>query len=194
MINPIFGGVSISRFGNEKMRAELLPKIISGELNCCMALTEPDAGTNTLELKTFAAADGDGWRLNGRKIWITGVEAASKMLVVARTKKITEAQSPLLFRRRELAEGSGGEGRRRGGMGARIEIENTEQAPFSIACATFDRRHNPARGRAGGANGAVGKVQLASGKVLPGKETYVVPAGDRLVAEMPGGGGYGRKS
>ena len=34
MINPIFGGVSISRFGNDKMRAELLPKIISGEINC----------------------------------------------------------------------------------------------------------------------------------------------------------------
>jgi acyl-CoA dehydrogenase len=93
MINPIFGGVSISRFGNDKMRAELLPKIISGEINCCMALTEPDAGTNTLELKSFAAADGDGWRLNGRKIWITGVESASKMLVIARTKKITEASS-----------------------------------------------------------------------------------------------------
>jgi acyl-CoA dehydrogenase len=93
MINPIFGGVSISRFGNEKMRAELLPKIISGEINCCMALTEPDAGTNTLELKSFAAADGDGWRLNGRKIWITGVESASKMLVIARTKKLADASS-----------------------------------------------------------------------------------------------------
>lgn len=107
--------------------------------------------------------------------------------------EITEAQSPLLFRRRELAEGSGGEGRQRGGLGAVIEIENTEPAPFSIACATFDRRHHPARGRAGGGDGRVGKVALASGKVLPGKETYVVPAGDRLIAEMPGGGGYGRK-
>lgn len=93
MINPIFGGVSISRFGNEKMRAELLPKIISGEINCCMALTEPDAGTNTLEITTFAAADGDGWRLNGRKIWITGVESASKMLVIARTKKVAQSTS-----------------------------------------------------------------------------------------------------
>src|SRR5690606_38686865 len=37
MINPIFGGVSISRFGSEAMRHELLPKIISGEINCCMA-------------------------------------------------------------------------------------------------------------------------------------------------------------
>jgi len=105
--------------------------------------------------------------------------------------EITEAQSPLLFRRREFAEGSGGSGRQRGGMGVRIEIENTEAAPFSIACATFDRRHHPARGRAGGANGGLGRVMLASGRVLPGKETYVVPAGDCLIAEMPGGGGYG---
>lgn len=93
MINPIFGGVSISRFGNEKMKKELLPKVISGEMNFCMALTEPDAGTNTLEIKTFAAEDGDGWRLNGRKIWITGVESADKMLVIARTKKLQDAAS-----------------------------------------------------------------------------------------------------
>src|SRR5258708_6866897 len=72
--------------------------------------------------------------------------------------EITEAQSPLLFRRRELAEGSGGEGRQRGGMGAVIEIENTEPAPFSIACATFDRRHNPARGHAAGADGRGGRL------------------------------------
>src|SRR5690606_23825872 len=57
MINPIFGGVSIARFGNESMRRELLPK------------------------------------LNGRKIWITGVASASKMLVIARTKKLEQAQS-----------------------------------------------------------------------------------------------------
>ena len=93
MINPIFGGVSISRFGSEAMRAERLPKIIAGDINCCMALTEPDAGTNTLELKTSATSDGDGWRLNGRKIWITGVESAAKMLVIARTKKLAEASS-----------------------------------------------------------------------------------------------------
>ena len=93
MINPIFGGVSISRFGNDKMKKELLPKIISGEINCCMALTEPDAGTNTLEIKTFATQDGAGWRLNGRKIWITGVESADKMLVVARTKKLQDSAS-----------------------------------------------------------------------------------------------------
>ncbi len=91
MINPIFGGVSISRFGSEVMRRELLPKIISGEINCCMALTEPDAGSNSLEIKTFATRAGNGWRLSGRKIWITGVESAQKMLVIARTTKVEDS-------------------------------------------------------------------------------------------------------
>ena len=90
MVNPIFGGVSISRFGTPAMKADLLPKIISGEINCCMALTEPDAGSNTLEIKTFAQADGKGWRLNGSKIWITAVPDAAIMLVVARTTKLAE--------------------------------------------------------------------------------------------------------
>ena len=57
-----------------------------------MALTEPDAGTNSLELRTFAEAHGNGWRLNGRKIWISAVPTADKMLVVARTKKVEESQ------------------------------------------------------------------------------------------------------
>jgi acyl-CoA dehydrogenase len=90
MVNPIFGGVSISRFGTPAMKAELLPKIISGEINCCMALTEPDAGSNSLEIKTYAHADGKGWRLNGNKIWITAVPDAAKMLAVARTTKLAE--------------------------------------------------------------------------------------------------------
>ena len=93
MINPIFGGVSISKFGTPEMKRELLPKLIAGELNFCMALTEPDAGTNTLEIRSFARPDGDGWRLNGRKIWITAVENAQKMLVVARTRRVEESDS-----------------------------------------------------------------------------------------------------
>src|ERR1700722_6775573 len=92
MINPIFGGVSIARFGSEAMKSELLPQIIGGEINCCMALTEPDTGSNSLEIKTFATRDGNGWRLNGRKTWITGVDAAQKMLVVARTTKSQEVK------------------------------------------------------------------------------------------------------
>ncbi|PLC52271.1 acyl-CoA dehydrogenase [Pollutimonas nitritireducens] len=90
MVNPIFGGVSLSKFGTAHQCKELIPKLITGELNFCMALTEPDAGSNTLEMKTFAERDGDGWRLRGQKIWITAVPTSQKMLVVARTKRIEE--------------------------------------------------------------------------------------------------------
>ncbi|MEO1199038.1 MAG: acyl-CoA dehydrogenase family protein [Pseudomonadota bacterium] len=91
MLNPIFGGVSVSKFGSDTMKQDWLPKLCSGELTFCMALTEPGAGSNTLTLKTNARPDGNGWRLNGQKIWITGVPQSQKMLVVARTTPIEEA-------------------------------------------------------------------------------------------------------
>lgn len=93
MINPIFGGVSISKFGSAEMKAELLPKLLAGEINFCMALTEPDAGSNTLELRSFARRTDTGWRLDGRKVWITAADTADKMLVIARTKKLEDSRS-----------------------------------------------------------------------------------------------------
>ena len=92
MNNPIFGGVAIAKFGGEAMKRDLLPGLARGEVRFAMALTEPDAGTNTLEITTSARPDGNGWRLNGRKIWITGVPQAHKILVIARTKKLDEVE------------------------------------------------------------------------------------------------------
>jgi acyl-CoA dehydrogenase len=92
MLNPIFGGVAVSRYGTEEMKRTLLPGLIDGSITFCMALTEPDAGSNSLEVTTFAERDGKGWRLNGRKIWITAVPQATKMLVVARTRKASEVK------------------------------------------------------------------------------------------------------
>lgn len=94
MINPIFGGVSVSKFGSQAMKDTILPGLVSGKINCCMALTEPDSGTNTLALKSFARPADDGWILNGRKIWITAVDSAQKMLVIARTRKLEEVSRP----------------------------------------------------------------------------------------------------
>ena len=91
MLNPIFGGVALMTCASEDRRAELLPPLCRGELHVCMALTEPDAGTNTLNMKSFAEPSDKGWRLNGQKIWITGVPNAHKMLVVARTTKLVDA-------------------------------------------------------------------------------------------------------
>lgn len=87
MNNTIFGGVALTRFGSEQMKRDYLPKLASGEVMFCMALTEPNAGSNAIEIETFARRDGNGFRINGRKIWITGVPQAHKMLVIARTQK-----------------------------------------------------------------------------------------------------------
>ncbi len=91
MNNPIFGGISIGKFGSAKMKRDYLPKLVRGEMRFSMALTEPDAGSNTLAMTTFAARDGNKWRINGSKIWITCVPQSQKMLVVARTTKAAEA-------------------------------------------------------------------------------------------------------
>ena len=106
--------------------------------------------------------------------------------------EVTEHQSPLVFWRKELRVGSGGEGLHEGGDGQVIEIGNSENAPFCISAATFDRMRCPARGRAGGEAGGPGAARLASGPALEGKGVHLVPAGDRLMVETPGGGGYGK--
>lgn len=104
--------------------------------------------------------------------------------------EITEAITPVVFWRKEFRQDSGGPGERRGGLGQTMEISNREEAPFGIF-ATFERVHYPARGRDGGAPGANGRVRLGSGTELKNKGFQMIPSGDRLIIEMPGGGGYG---
>ncbi len=97
---------------------------------------------------------------------------------------------PLVIWRKELRERSGGAGKFRGGLGQTIEIGGEAGTPFSVA-AMFDRTWNPPRGRFGGMDGAKGEVRLKSGPELESKGRQSVPYGDRLILELPGGGGYG---
>lgn len=85
MVTPIFGGETILRHGSAELRRELLPRIAAGEASFCMALTEPDAGSDALATRTTARADGDGYVLNGQKIWISAVPEADYVLAIART-------------------------------------------------------------------------------------------------------------
>lgn len=102
----------------------------------------------------------------------------------------TEAITPLVIWRKELRQNSGGAGKFRGGLGQVMEIGSREDAPFGIF-ARFERVTYPARGRHGGGPGGAGRLSLASGAVLKAKGLAVVPPGDRLIVEMPGGGGMG---
>lgn len=105
--------------------------------------------------------------------------------------EITESQSPLVFRQKEYLSDSGGPGQYRGGLGQIIEVANTEAAPFTVSAATFDRIDNPPLGRAEGKPGQPGAVRLGSGPELRGKGIHLIPSGDSLIVELPGGGGLG---
>jgi N-methylhydantoinase B len=71
-----------------------------------------------------------------------------------------------------------------------MEVGSLDAAPFAIN-AYYDRIEHPPRGREGGKDGAAGKVALASGPKLRGKGQQTVPVGDRVLIDMPGGGGLG---
>jgi N-methylhydantoinase B len=105
--------------------------------------------------------------------------------------EVTETQCPLWFKRKEFLVDSGGAGEWRGGLSQVIEIANREAAPFTISAATFDRIHNAAQGRDGGRPGRKGLARLGSGRAIPDKGIHVIPTGDSLVVELPGGGGFG---
>jgi N-methylhydantoinase B len=102
----------------------------------------------------------------------------------------TESIAPVMFRRREFREGSGGAGRHRGGLGQIIELGGLDGTPVALLC-NFERINNPARGRDGGGLGAPGRVSLVSGKPIRSKGRQTVAGGDFIRLELPGGGGFG---
>lgn len=102
----------------------------------------------------------------------------------------TEHTGPIIIWRKELRPGSGGDGEFRGGLGQVLEIGAHDSHEFDFS-AMFERVHHPAMGRNGGQAGAAGVVRLDDGTTMRPKGWQHVPAGRRLILEMPGGGGYG---
>src|SRR5215217_3594488 len=86
VVSPAICGTIITRYGTEGQKHRWLPGIADGTGTMAFAITEPDAGTNTHNITTTARRDGDEWVLNGRKIYISGVDEADNVLVVARAQ------------------------------------------------------------------------------------------------------------
>ncbi|MGH8969119.1 MAG: acyl-CoA dehydrogenase family protein [Actinomycetes bacterium] len=77
---------SVARWGSEEQGEQWLPKMATGEVLGCFGLTEPDHGSNPADLRATAErAPGGGWRLSGRKVFITNGSIAGVALVMART-------------------------------------------------------------------------------------------------------------
>src|SRR5271169_5889641 len=92
----IFGLNPVVVFGTPEQKQRMLPPLILGEHKACFAVTEPDAGLNTTELKTRAEKRGDHYIVTGQKIWISTAQIADKMLLLARTTPLEEAARPSL--------------------------------------------------------------------------------------------------
>jgi alkylation response protein AidB-like acyl-CoA dehydrogenase len=95
-------GTILERHGTDAQRERWLRGIGDGSLKLAFAITEPDAGSNSHDITTTARRDGDdrdgGWVLTGRKVYISGVDEASAILVVARTEDArTGRLKPCLF-------------------------------------------------------------------------------------------------
>lgn len=85
--------------GTEPQKKEWLPRIAEGSVKMAFAITEPDAGTNSFKMKLHARPQGDGSvRITGEKAWITGVDRATHILVVARTSTYNEVVAASLPR------------------------------------------------------------------------------------------------
>jgi N-methylhydantoinase B len=102
----------------------------------------------------------------------------------------TENVAPIIIWRKELKPDSGGAGLTRGGTGQIMEIGTKGDLEFSVN-ASFDRIAHAPRGRGGGGDGAAGVVKRKSGMPLRTKGYQVIPDGERLVLELPGGAGMG---
>ena len=102
----------------------------------------------------------------------------------------TELVGPVLIWRKELRPDSGGAGQYRGGLGQFMEVGARDGHEFDFS-AMFDRVDHPARGRHGGANGAVTQIARDDGAAMQGKGKQFVPHGRKVVMSFPGGAGYG---
>lgn len=81
----IFGLEPVVLFGTAEQKRRMLPGIIAGIDKACFAVTEPNVGLNTTQLKVRAERRGGGYLINGEKIWISTAQVANKMLLLART-------------------------------------------------------------------------------------------------------------
>jgi alkylation response protein AidB-like acyl-CoA dehydrogenase len=78
-------GPTLMRYGSEEQKAELLPRILAGEVNFAIGYTEPEAGTDLASLRTRAVRDGDEYVINGNKVFTSGANDADFIWLACRT-------------------------------------------------------------------------------------------------------------
>ena len=187
---------------------QMLPDVVLGCLGQVIPERVPAEGTSCLWNPVFLGGhgmtgddlqSGPAFAMNafhaggtGGRPGKDGLDATAFPSGVRNTPvEVNETIAPLVFWRKEYRRDSGGPGAFRGGTGQIMEVAHAGDSGFAINT-MFDRVNHPPRGRDGGRPGRTGRIYLKSGAAeFKGKGRQVIPRGDRLVLEMPGGGGLG---
>jgi acyl-CoA dehydrogenase len=92
----IFGTNVVVKHGSGELKRRIVEPVLHGNMKVAFGVTEPDAGLDTLSIRTRAERDGDSWRINGHKVWISTAQIADKILLLTRTSTPT-AEEPRWF-------------------------------------------------------------------------------------------------
>jgi len=76
---------SVAKFGSPELRDEVLPGVFSGEVRLCLGYTEPEGGSDVATCKTRAVRDGEGWIINGSKMFTTGAHNCQYVFLITNT-------------------------------------------------------------------------------------------------------------
>jgi len=90
----IFGLNPVVVVGTDEQKRRMLPPMAAGKVKSCFAVTEPNTGLNTTQLKTRAVRNGDRYVVDGQKVWISTAQVADKILLLARTTPLDEVKRP----------------------------------------------------------------------------------------------------
>ena len=83
--NVVNGGLNVLSSGTPEQKSQILPDLIAGRIKMCFAMTEPDAGSDVSNMRTFAKREGDVYRVSGSKVFITGAAESNWMQLFCRT-------------------------------------------------------------------------------------------------------------
>ncbi|PKP65159.1 MAG: acyl-CoA dehydrogenase [Alphaproteobacteria bacterium HGW-Alphaproteobacteria-7] len=132
------------RHGTEEQKLKYLPKLVSGELVSAIAMTEPGVGSDLQAITTTALRDGNGYRINGAKTYISNGQTADFIVVVAKTNPNERAKGISLM----LLETEGAEGFQRGKKLDKIGLDAADTSELF-----FDNVFVPAENVLGGVEG-----------------------------------------
>jgi alkylation response protein AidB-like acyl-CoA dehydrogenase len=95
--NVVMVSSVLAHVGNEMVRNEVLPRLLSGEAMVCLGYTEPDSGSDVAAARTRAVRDGDGWRIDGQKMFTSVAEEADWIFLLTRTSTEGAKHAGLTF-------------------------------------------------------------------------------------------------